>query len=99
MEQNKLRQLSYLFEHLDLACLALEEIAEDMIDKVCDVGQPAELKEGESEIEHNLILIAAENLGNEVLYALKELLERNGIEAIRTGIDCYQSSDEVDCSR
>ena len=87
MEQNTLRHLRYLFEHLDLACLALEEIAENMIDTVCDVGQPAELKEGELEIEYNLLAIAGEALGNEVLGSLKELLEQNGIEAIRAGVD------------
>ncbi|MBQ8283509.1 MAG: hypothetical protein IJX75_00295 [Clostridia bacterium] len=87
MEKNRLRQIEYLFEHLDLARLELEEIAEDMFAEMSEEERNQERQEGEPASEHDLVIAACENLVNEVLVDLKELLARNGIEVIRTGID------------
>lgn len=87
MDKKNLRQLEFLFEHLDLACLALEDIAEEMFEGMSEEEKSRERVEGEPASEHDLITFVGEKLGNEVLGALKELLERNGYKAIRTGID------------
>ena len=97
MEKKDLRQVEYLFEQLDLARLVLEEIAEEMFCEMSETEKSQEQQESEPITEHDLVIVACENLGNEVLVALKELLARNGIEVIRAGIDNY--SEDEDCSR
>lgn len=89
MEKNWLRQIEYLFEHLDLARLELEEIVEDMFAEMSEEERNQERQEGEPITEHDLVIAACEILGNDVLVDLKELLARNDIEVIRVGIDNY----------
>ena len=97
MDKKDLRQVEYLFEHLDLARLALEEIAEEMFREMSEAEKSQERQEGEPVTEHELVIFALENLGNDVLGSLRELLGRNDIEGIRAGIDNYSESE--DCSR
>lgn len=72
MKKKVVKEVKFLLETLNLISEELGVIAEGIAEQEEDI----ERKEGDPACASDLLFIASENIGNEVVFALKEFVER-----------------------